>query len=67
MSVQNGLQPAKDPKVDFLHEGVGESDFGPVDGTIASCLDEGQIIGILRIEDDVIECLLFHVSRGQLT
>lgn len=46
---------------------MGEPDLGPVHGTIAGCLDEGQIIGILRIEDNVIDCLLFHVNRGQLT
>ena len=41
-----------------------ESDFGPVDSTIARCFDEGQVIGILGIEDDIIDCLLLHLSRG---
>ena len=42
-------------------------DFGSVDGTIAGCFDEGQVIGISRIEDDVIDSLLFHVNRGRWT
>ena len=50
-----------------LHEGVGESDLGPIDGTVAGCFKESQIIGILRIEDEVIDGLLLRISRDQLT
>ena len=50
--------------IELLHKGMRESDFGSVDGTIAGCFDEGQIVGILGIEDDVIDSLLFHVKPG---
>ena len=46
---------------------MGKSDFGPVDGTIAGCFDESQVVGILRIEDYAIDCLLCIVSNGRLT
>ena len=49
-----------------LHKGVRESDFGPVDGTIAGCFDEGQVIGILGIENDFTDGLLFHFSGDSL-
>ena len=42
-----------------------EANFGSINGTIAGCFDERQVIGILGMEDDVIDGLLFHVNRGK--
>lgn len=35
-----------------------EPDFGSIDSTIAGCFDEGQIIGILGVENDVVDGVL---------
>lgn len=66
-SVQEPPLASAYAKVKVLHKGVRESDFGPVDGTIAGCFDESQINGIMRIENDAIDSLPLRVSRGQLT
>lgn len=42
-------------------EGVGEADFGTVNGTIAHGFEEGEIVGILRIEDDLVYGVLHDV------
>ena len=42
-----------------------EANFGSINGTIAGCFDERQVIGILGMEDDVIDGPLFHVNRGK--
>ena len=38
-----------------LHKGMGKSHFGTIHGSVADTLDEGEIVGILRIEDDLID------------
>ena len=53
------------PEVKALHEGVGEADFGSVDGTIAGCFDEGKVVCILGIEDDLIDGILLSVRTGE--
>ena len=58
------FRPKLHPTGQLLHKGVRKSDFGSVDGAITSCFDEGEVIGILGIEDDVIDGLLFHVNKG---
>lgn len=36
-------------------EGVGEADFGAVDGAIADSFEEGEGGFVLRVEDDFLE------------
>jgi hypothetical protein len=35
-----------------------KSDFGAVYSTIAACLEDGEIVGIIRIEDDAVHSFL---------
>lgn len=35
-----------------------ESDFGPVDGTIAGCFDEGEDFGVMGVTDEPIDSML---------
>ena len=53
------------PEVKALHEGVGEADFGSVDGAIAGCFDEGKVVCILGIEDDLVDGILLSVRTGE--
>lgn len=41
-----------------LHQRMGESNFGAIDGAIASSLDNGKVVRILRIEDDAVDSFL---------
>jgi len=45
----------------YVHKGMGKANFGPIDGAIASCFDEGQVLRILRVHDDAIHGLLPQV------
>ena len=39
-------------------KGVGKANFGAVDGTIAHGLEEGEILCIVRIENETIDTAL---------
>ena len=41
-----------------LHECMRESDFGAIHGAIAHPLDKGEVVGILGIEENLINDLL---------
>lgn len=49
-----------------LHKSMRKSNFGSVDGPIASCLEKGEVIGILRIKYNATECLLWYVRSSIL-
>lgn len=46
---------------EHLHESMGEADFGPIDGAIAGCLEESEIIGVLRVQYNAVNGSLLHV------
>ena len=46
-----------------LHEGMGKSDFGAVDGTIAASLEDGEVISVSGVEDDAVHNFLYIVRR----
>ncbi len=41
-----------------LHEGVREADFGSVNGAIAGGFEEGEVVGVLGVQDDAVDVLL---------
>ena len=43
-------------------EGVREADFGTVDSTIAGCFEEGEVVGIFRVEYDIVYGVLLVVK-----
>ena len=53
------------PEVKALHECMGEADFGSVDGSIAGCFDEGKVVCIFGIEDDLVDGILLSVRTGE--
>jgi len=48
-------------KEKYHDKGMGEADFSPVDGTIAGCFGKSEVVGVLRIKDDPIHCLLHGI------
>lgn len=42
----------------YLHQRMGESNFGTVDGPIPCCFDDGEVIGVLGVENDCIYNIL---------
>ena len=44
---------------------MGKADFGSVDGAIAGCFDEGKVVRIFGIEDDLVDGILLSVRTRE--
>lgn len=53
-------------RVDFLHKCVRKANFSSVDGAIAGCFDESEVVGVLRIQDYAIESLLLYIKSREV-
>ncbi len=42
-------------------EGMGKADFGTINGAVAHGFDEGEVVGIVGVEDDTIYGVLWGV------
>ncbi len=53
-------------RVDVLHKCVRKANFSSVDGAIAGCFDESEVVGVLRVQDYAIESLLSYIRSREV-
>lgn len=48
-----------------VHESMRSSDFSPIDRAIAGSLQDSEILGVVRVENDLIDSRLDNSQYGK--